>query len=291
MHILLTGASGHLGRVIFSGLSAAGHTVLGTDLHPTPNPPGRFVLADLMDPQAVTALIDGCDAVVHLGNHAHPHVAIPWDRLYLDNVTMNTHVFRAAADAGVTRVIYSSSIQVIAGDRRGDEAHKPSCIQRLPLDGWSRPCPGSSYALSKLAGEDLLKLLAYRHPDRSFTAVRFPYLVDSSGATSAGQHPPIKPGRRSLADEAFSYLTKPDALTLILAILDKALPGYHQYMPCGGNYLGLSPTEVIEKYYTGVRLTTGIQAMDRLVDLRQVRDDLGWEPREMDIFGPCRETV
>lgn len=286
LKILLTGASGRLGRPMFAGLAAAGHSVVGTDLCPLPDPPGRFVQADLLNADAVTRLMGGFDAVVHLGNHSHPHVPIPASRLYLDNVTMNTHVLQAAADAGVTRVIYASSIQVIAGNRRSDETGRASCLERLPLDGRTRPCPGSGYALSKLAGEDKLKLLAYLHPEHSFTAIRFPYLVDSDGTARVGRHDPIKPGKYSLTDEAFAYLTKPDALALVLAVLDNALPGYHQYMPSGGNYLGLGPAELVSRYYRDVPQAAPIGESGRLIDISRIKEELGWEPKEVDIFGP-----
>lgn len=286
LNILLTGATGRLGRPMFAGLVAAGHSVVGTDLKAPQDPPGRFVQADLMNADSVAGLMDGCDAVVHLGNHSHPNVPIPGSRLYLDNVTMNTHVFQAAADAGIMRVVYSSSIQVIAGDRRSDETSRPSCLKSLPLDGWTQPCPGSGYALSKLAGEDYLKLLAYQHPERSFTVIRFPYLADSDGTARPGRHGPIKPGKYSLADEAFAYLTKPDAVTLVLAVLDKALPGYHQYLPSGGNYLGLSAAEMIERYYADVPLAVPAGELARLVDISPIEAELGWEPKEVDIFGP-----
>lgn len=291
LNILLTGASGRLGRPMFAGLVAAGHSVVGTDLNPPPDPPGRFIQADLMNADAVASLMDGRDAVVHLGNHSHPNVPIPDARLYLDNVTMNTHVFQAAADAGITRVVYSSSIQVIAGDRRSDETDRPSCLNSLPLDGWTRPCPGSGYALSKLAGEDFLKLLAHRHPERSFTAIRYPYLPDSDGTARAGRHGPIRPGKYSLADEAYTYLTKPDAVTLVLAVLDKALPGYHQYLPSGGNYLGLNTAEMLERFYPDVPLAAPAGENTRLVDISRITEDLGWEPKEVDIFGPCPGAV
>lgn len=291
MKILLTGASGRLGQSLFTSFVEAGHCVRGTDLEAMSDPPAEFIQADLLDGKAVEAMITDCDAVVHVGNHPNADIGLPLTRLYLENITMNTNVFHAAVDAGVQSVVFASSIQVIAGDRRSDKAQEPSCVQSLPLNGHTQPCPGNEYALSKLAGENMLQLLAQQYPEQSFTAVRLPLLVKSDGATSPGTRKPGRTGHYTLADMGFAYLTMQDAASLILSVLDKSLPGYHQYLPSAGNNLGLPVEEIIRRFYPDAQLARPIHEMQTLVDISQIRDDLGWQPREVDIFATPQETV
>jgi nucleoside-diphosphate-sugar epimerase len=242
--------------------------------------PGRFVPADLLDGGAMASLVAGCDAVVHTGNHKCVREDMPPAQTYLENVTMNTHVFQAAQEAGVNCVVFASSIQVISGSRLAINPEGDSCLRRLPLDHQSPQCPGNTYALSKLAGEQMLRYLASKHPGRSYTSLRFPWLIAECFKPSG----PAKPGRTTHADEAFAYLGMADAADLILAALNKSLPGYHQYLPSAGNSLGLSPAETIKRYYPKVPLAAPVQSLDSLVDITVIHADLGWTPREVDLF-------
>jgi len=68
--VLLTGASGALGRVLAKSLSAEGWTLRLTDIVPFPDavPTGAsFTKSDLNDGVAILRLAEGCGAIVHLG--------------------------------------------------------------------------------------------------------------------------------------------------------------------------------------------------------------------------------
>ncbi len=279
MKVLLTGASGNLGRFTFCRLADAGLSVCGTDCRPMDDAPGRFVIADLRDSEAVSGLVDGCEAVVHLGNHPHMSRDLPPQQIYLENIAMNTHVFQAAAEAGVGRVVFASSIQVISGHRQSDQADQPSCLCYLPLDEQSPAQPGSTYALSKQAGENMLRCLADRHPDRSYTALRFPWLIGERNDDAAGApYGRREPGPESMADEAFACLSLAEAADLILAVLTRGSKGYHQFLPAGGNYLGLSAQALVRRYYPGVPLRQPLDRLESLVDISAIQTQVGWVP-------------
>ncbi len=68
--VLLTGASGALGRVLTKSLSALGWTLVLTDIAPFPDPvPAgcRFTRADLSNGVDILRLAEGCGAIIHLG--------------------------------------------------------------------------------------------------------------------------------------------------------------------------------------------------------------------------------
>ncbi|MEG9528743.1 MAG: NAD-dependent epimerase/dehydratase family protein, partial [Hyphomicrobiales bacterium] len=68
--VLLTGASGALGRVLTRALGEQGWTLRLTDRVPFPNPlpeGSRFQLADLEDGPAILRLAEGCGTILHFG--------------------------------------------------------------------------------------------------------------------------------------------------------------------------------------------------------------------------------
>jgi uronate dehydrogenase len=71
--ILLTGASGALGRMLAKELSAEGFTLRLTDIAPFPDPMpdrARFVRADLNEGLAIVRQAEGCSTILHFGGIA-----------------------------------------------------------------------------------------------------------------------------------------------------------------------------------------------------------------------------
>ena len=105
--------------------------------------------ADLRDLDAVRSAVHGCDAVIHLGALG----SVP--RSLADPITTNDvniggtlNVLIAARDAGVERVVFSSSSSVY-----GDTTTLPK-VESMP----GRPL--SPYALSKFAGEEYCRIFS-----------------------------------------------------------------------------------------------------------------------------------
>jgi NAD(P)-dependent dehydrogenase (short-subunit alcohol dehydrogenase family) len=68
MKVLVTGATGRLGSLVCKELSRLGHDVLGTDQRFAADLGVPLTLADLRVAHAVYPLLEGREAVVHLGN-------------------------------------------------------------------------------------------------------------------------------------------------------------------------------------------------------------------------------
>jgi UDP-glucose 4-epimerase len=125
--VLVTGAAGYIGSHACVELLAAGHEVVGVDNFVNSSAvavdrirevAGRdlaFHEADLRDGAAVAALFDRhrVDAVVHFAGlkAVGESVAEPL-RYYESNVAASVSLFRAMADADVTRLVFSSSATV-----------------------------------------------------------------------------------------------------------------------------------------------------------------------------------
>ena len=147
MQILVTGASGRIGRYVVKELVNAGHSVTGVDVLPSEEGMPHFLRVDLTDAGEVYQALAGAEAeaVVHLGAWANAGV-VPDTRTYGDNVLGTFNLFQACADLRIQRVVSASSAQVYGFAKAPpvyvlvDEAH--------PLR------PANCYALSKVVGEE-----------------------------------------------------------------------------------------------------------------------------------------
>jgi nucleoside-diphosphate-sugar epimerase len=149
----------------------------------------------------------------------------------------------------------------------------------LPLDGKLPPNPGrNAYALSKEFGERMLRLAAENEPGLSVTSLRFPMLVGEwlERRMGGGQRVPF-----SMIDlaECTAHLFLEDAARLIAEVLERRLPGYHQYFPAETmDLVGCPPAELVSDHYPGVELRRPLEELSRLVDLSELERELGWKP-------------
>lgn len=149
--VLLTGASGNLGREVAARLFAQGWRLRLTDLVPFPDPvaPGStFETADLNDGTALHRLAQGCRAIVHFGGLVEYGT---FEAVIGPNMRGTYHVFEAARAAGC-RVVSASSNHVVGFHERTDANGRA----RLGADCTLRP--DSWYGVSKVVGEMLARL-------------------------------------------------------------------------------------------------------------------------------------
>ena len=134
MKVAITGASGFLGRAIVRHLMADGHECRGLirpdSRHAAGKPAINWVTGGLGDVEAVAALVDGADALIHAahdapgGGFVDPDVDVA--DLVERNLVATIRLVEAARRAGVGRVVVITSgavHDVILPDRPLDEAH------------------------------------------------------------------------------------------------------------------------------------------------------------------------
>ena len=139
--VLLTGASGALGRVLANALAAQGWTLRLTDRVPFPGPvPAgcRFILADLADGPAILRMAEGCGTILHFGGIA---VEQPFETVLEPNIRGLYHAYEAARREGA-RMVFASSNHLIGFHER-DEVLDDDCLFR----------PDGYYGLSKAYAE------------------------------------------------------------------------------------------------------------------------------------------
>lgn len=277
MKVLVTGATGRLGTVVCKELLRRGHDVLGTDQRFEPRLGVPLHLADLRDSRAIYPLLEGCNAVVHLGNIPNLSLGPSAQDVLGHNVSMNANVFRAALDLGVQRIVFASSLQAMIRLDEGRAFDDPPHIPYFPLDGDAPANPGHNfYGLSKEFGERTLRVLSEHEPKLACTSLRFPGLAGDWFARRL-QHPLPVSGLNFC--EGLVYLDFADAATLVGLVVERQQPGYHQYFPAQAVKLaGYTVERTLAEFYPDVPLRRPLDQIAELVDLSALERDFGFRP-------------
>ncbi len=195
--LLLTGAAGGLGRALRPRLTAQCEVLRVSDLADLgPAQPGEEVQqVALQDRAAVLALLEGVDAVVHLGGISTEHA---FDDILQANIVGAYNLYEAARIHGTRRIVFASSNHV-TGFYRQDEVVSPTMPVR----------PDSYYGLSKAFGENLARFYFDR------------YGIETVCLRIGSSFPEAK-DRRMLA----TWMSYDDLERLVVASLSSPVVGY-----------------------------------------------------------------
>ncbi|MGL6075914.1 MAG: NAD-dependent epimerase/dehydratase family protein [Fimbriiglobus sp.] len=169
--VLVTGAAGTMGRKLSEHLHGRCELRL-IDRHAGPG----IQTADLAVFGEWADFFEGVDTVVHLA--ADPDAYKPWHELVAPNVDLTIHVYQAAIQHQVRRVVFASSNHVMGGyqddpDILLTDTTPPRPGLRYRVDGIPRS--SVSYAHSKLFGERLGAASATSHGLETL-AIRFGWI-------------------------------------------------------------------------------------------------------------------
>ncbi|HEX7386822.1 MAG TPA: NAD(P)-dependent oxidoreductase [Castellaniella sp.] len=139
--LLLTGAAGGLGRMLRETLKPMARILRLSDIQGLGEAQDgeEVVPCDLSDRQAVSELVRGCDAIVHMGGVS---VERPFEEILEANIKGIFNVYEAAREHGARRVIFASSNHAIGFYKQTDH-----------LDASMPTRPDGYYGLSKVYGE------------------------------------------------------------------------------------------------------------------------------------------
>jgi GDP-4-dehydro-6-deoxy-D-mannose reductase len=220
LRILVTGATGFVGRRLVDRLAAAGHAVgaVAIDQHELPAAAARFAV-DIRDAAAIAGACDrfSPDRIVHLA--ALSHVGESWRRIpdyFAINVLGVEHV---VASARGCPMIFMSSAEVYG--LVPDEAQ--------PIPESRQVAPRTPYALTKAAAERLA-LAAGATVVRSFNLIgpgqapsfALPSFAAQLAAIETGAEPVLSVGNLS-ARRDFVHID--DAVTALVRLAEAPQPG------------------------------------------------------------------
>ncbi|MCU7850746.1 MAG: SDR family oxidoreductase [Candidatus Thiodiazotropha sp. (ex Monitilora ramsayi)] len=246
MHALVTGASGFIGQALADQISSkfpGCHIHLAYRNQPTRTPAYPFsIVGDLAaDTDWYEALHD-CDVVVHCAARVHimKDTALdPLSEFRLANVIGTSNLAHQAAEAGVKRFVFISSIKV-NGERT--EPGKPYTAD-------DHPAPVDPYGISKHEAEQALQQIA-QATNMEVTIIR-PPLVYGPGVKSnfaaimkwMAKGTPLPLG--ALRHNRRSFVSLDNLLDLIITCLDH--PSAANQIFLAGDGEDLSTTELLQR--------------------------------------------
>ncbi|KAF7168367.1 hypothetical protein CNMCM6106_003605 [Aspergillus hiratsukae] len=172
MKIAITGARGSVGRSTVKVCADAGHSTV--QVNRTEQPPPEDIpntemrTADVaMNYQQTVDAFRGCDAVIHLAAIPNP-VGKEDYVVHNNNVDSAFNGFRAAAEVGIKRFCYASSVNAIGLAF----SNRPLHFDYFPLDEAAPRHPTDSYALAKREAEIQAQAFAEWFPGMKIACLR-----------------------------------------------------------------------------------------------------------------------
>ncbi len=155
MTTLITGATGFVGSAVVRRLIDAGHQVRAlaradSDRRNLDGLGLEVVTGDLRDPASLARAVAGCSALFHVAADYRLWAPDP-DELYRSNVAGTRDLMAAAADAGVERIVYTSSVATLGFNADGAPADETTPVGLDDMLG--------DYKRSKVLAEEAVRRL------------------------------------------------------------------------------------------------------------------------------------
>ena len=273
--IVVTGGSGKAGRAVVRDLLEHGHQVLNVDRVPPTagDAAAPFLPADLTDfGQTLEALsgagvLPGVRAVVHLAAIPSPVHATP-DVVFRTNVTSTHTVFAAAARLGLDRVVWASSETTLGlpFDRPPDYA---------PVDERHQLRPESSYALSKVLGEEMARQF-HRWTGIPFLGLRFSNIMERA---DYARFPSFWDDPRLRSWNLWSYVDESHVAQSVRLALEAEVGGAEAFIIAAADTVMRRPSrELMADVFPGVPVADRVRGHDTLLAIDKARRLLGYRP-------------
>ncbi len=156
MTVLVTGATGFVGSAVVRRLLSAGEVVRalarpGSDRRNLEGLDVEVAEGDLMRPETLAAAVRGCGAVFHVAADYRL-----WTRdakqMMWTNIDGSRDMVLAAADAGASRIVYTSSVATLGLNPDGEPADEETPVALSDMIG--------PYKRSKFLAEEVVRRLA-----------------------------------------------------------------------------------------------------------------------------------
>ena len=274
MQLLITGANGFVGRALCAEAVARGFSVLGITRAKCALPLGvqNIVIDGMTENTDWQSSLPGCDTVVHLAARVHVMQEVATDPLAAFrqlNVDATVNLARQAAEAGVRRFVFVSSIKVNGESTLPGKAFTAD-DKAAPLCDYGLSKMEAEMALRQVAAETGMELVIIRPPlvygpiknSRSFVAMD--NLVDL--ILLCCTHPVA-------VNQTFLVSDDEDVSTSeLLRRMAQAMACPAHLIPVPGNWLA-SGAALLGKREVAQRLLGSLQ-----VDIAKTKGLLNWRP-------------
>jgi nucleoside-diphosphate-sugar epimerase len=273
MKVAVTGGSGKAGRAVVRDLLEHGHEVLNIDLVPSPDPIAPYLPADLTDfGQALEALsggavLPGIRAVVHLAAIPAPDKGTP-DQVFRTNILSTSTVFSSAVRLGFERVVWASSETTL-----GLPFDEPP--EFAPVDETHTLRPESSYALSKVLGEEMARQY-HRWSGIPFVGLRLSNVMerhDYAHFEGWQDDPAVRKWN------LWGYVDESHVGQSARLGLEADVRGAQAYVIAAGDTVMRRPSrELMAEVFPGVEVRGDLPERGTLLGIDKARRELGYDP-------------
>jgi UDP-glucose 4-epimerase len=283
---LVTGAAGFIGSYLVARLSDLGWQVIGIDNERSGDwsrvsVPCTRIDRDLatMTTEDLAAAMEGASVCFHLAAEKYNSSRTTPQRVIDVNISATQRVLEAAANAGVAKVVFTSSLYAYGS------------LGPAPMSERDVPTPTTIYGMSKLAGEHLLRASTRSHGLR--WSVARPFFVYGPRQYAEGGYKSVvtanferlrrreRPTIYGDGKQALDYVYIDDVVDALLMLADEA----HDGVICNvGTGRAVSVSELTDRMLriTGLDLEPVMCPPDwtaqsvRVADTRAARETLGW---------------
>ncbi|MEV6373111.1 NAD-dependent epimerase/dehydratase family protein [Micromonospora musae] len=278
--VVVTGATGKLGRAVVARLRDVGLDVLAVDRAAGRDPrdvDGEFLLADLTDyGQVLEALLGGVDehagrvdAVVHLAAIPAPGL-LPDATTFANNSAATYNVFAAARAAGIKRVVYASSETVL-----GLPFDTPPPY--APVDEEYAPRPESTYSLNKALEEEMARHFCRWDPELTLLGLRFSNVMD---VEDYARFPSFDADPQLRRWNLWGYIDARDGAQAVERALAYDRPGAEVFVIANADtVMSRSSADLMSEVYPQVEIRKELGEHETLLSIDKARRMLGYEPR------------
>jgi nucleoside-diphosphate-sugar epimerase len=273
VNVVVTGGSGKAGRAVVRDLVEHGHTVLNVDRVPPADGTAAFMPADLTDYgqtlEAVSGagVVPGIEAVVHLAALPSPTVATP-DVVFRTNVTSTHTVFAAAARLGLRRIVWASSETTL-----GLPFDRPP--EYVPVDEQHQLRPETSYALSKVLGEEMARQFS-RWSSIPIVGLRFSNIMERADYEAFPSYWDDASIRKW---NLWSYVDESHVAQSVRLALGTDLSGADAFIVAAADTVMRRPSrELMAEIFPGVPVADDLPEHGTLLGIEKARRILGYDP-------------
>jgi UDP-glucose 4-epimerase len=284
--VLVTGASGFIGRALVRRLAAQGHVPVCTARHPVEDlvDGARWIPGDLTDPGFVTRLVAEArpSVVYHLASAVTGNRSLEWVQTTLAaNLTAGVNLLQAVTDAGCDRVVLTGSCDE---PEDGDAPCSPYAAAKWALGGYARMfrslygTPVTTARTFMVYGPD--------QPDRSKLV---PYTITS---LLRGEAPQLMSGQRAVDwvyvdDVVDAFIALAEAPAAVGRVLDVGSGRLHTVRHVVETIAGIVGTGVVPSFGS---LPDRQAEVEAVADVAETTRVCGWAPAT-DLEDGLKRTV
>jgi nucleoside-diphosphate-sugar epimerase len=278
--VLVTGASGKLGRQVVRELAEHGYEVRAADrMRPREAHPAgvRPIETDLLDVGQVAGAMAGCDAVVHLGAIPNPYDHAD-EVVFRNNTGATFAVLQAASLLGVKRAAIASSVSAYGVAW----SPVPLAFRYAPVDEAHPLLNHDAYGLSKEVDERTAEMFC-RRDSMSIAALRFHWIGTREEQLANVRSASEEPNRDGEARNLWGYIDIRDAARACRLAIEAAKDRPFGFAPMNivaADTLIEEPIEdLLRAHVPELEVRDRIAGTQGAFDTSAAKRIIGWEPQ------------